>query len=1073
MFNIKLEDLNNFATRNTIEQGKKLADSNFFTLGNIFLKENASRYDTLIYSIQWGDSRFRWYQNTTQIEVSIDDHIVGFYNNCDCSPNYNKMCIHTVCLAFSIIKKNEQLKLQLGDEQFQVYENSLLENYRKKKAIHLENIRLEEIKRNKKIFSSVLEEYEQLTKSVERAEKVGLEVIITHGENLTLSLRVGCDKKYVVKNIFGFLNAIKNKELIRYGKQLEFYHDFKNFDEAAQKVIKILLLKTNYWSEADYLYDYSNRFRYMKLNKIIVENLFSNCLNSFFTFIKNGIERQIYISDKTYTGKLYIDEERIALKDLKKYQIFLGESKNFIEFDNTVYELKGVSDNLKPIYNALSHTNYLYIKDSLSSFLKEVYPLIYDEVEVEYSFKESHPVKQVKIDSYFDLENNILELQTRYYLGDKEVSLETLNMGIYSYSKLQEYQNFLKVIGFVDNKVTEFDKIMLFLKSDLSLLKRCGDVFLSDTITKSQIRSMRKITFNMSYDVDVFSVFFDDLGFSDEELLKIVSAYRKKKKYVKLNANTFVELSEKIMQEFVETIDDFNLNVKELNKVQKKPFYTVAKVLNKENNDYINYNYSEYLKEILDKIKKYKDSSYQVPESLQGVLRGYQVEAFKWLKTHAECNLGGILADDMGLGKTLEIISFLISDEKQMPTLIICPTSLVFNWQSEILKWDSTLAYQVIAGTVDDRRGIIESIEPKKKIYITSYDTFKNDVEFYKEIKFRFVILDEAQFIKNYYTQKAQAVKETNSEVRFVLTGTPIENSLLDLWSIFDFLLPDYLSNHSNFKSKYEKAITSGNNQELLQTLIKKITPFVLRRTKKSVLKDLPDKIETISYAQMDDEQRKVYEAQLMLTKNLLNSGKTKFEVLSSLTRLRQICVDPSLYLENYHGGSAKIDLALDIIQQSIANGHKILLFSQFTSLFPALEVELKKLKFDYYVLTGSTKSLERVQLVDDFNENEEVKVFLISLKAGGTGLNLTGANVIIHFDPWWNLSVENQATDRAHRIGQKRSVHVIKLVCENSIEQKVIELQNLKKDLADRIIMEDDQHIEKLEDDDLKYLLS
>lgn len=1076
MYNIRIEDLENFADRMTIDQARMDIAKNGFPMQKIKIRENPNRYDTVIYAVEWNDSsEYEWYKNLTQIEVDVEDNIVSFYSECSCKTKYNRMCPHTVTLALAVMKMAADKKKAMTADEYREYEELQLREFQLKKQHFLERRREEQASSNRKVFSDLLSQYELLTKNVTVSEKIGIEPIIAYNdEYYHLSLKVGTfSKKYIIKNIYYFLNAIRKKELVRYGKTLEFYHDLNNFDNDARLIIDFLLLKTNYWSETSYLYDYSQHFRYLLLNGNLMETFLSLYEDHYINYIKQGIETDVYISSQPFEGKLNVDEEKITLRGVKNYQIILGEKKHFIEFDNTIYELIGVTESLKPLFRQLSKTPEIIIKDSFSTFLKEIYPLIYEDVETEYGFREKHPVEHVRMDSYFDLEDNQLTVETKYWLGEKEVNPEILERGIYSISRLREYRNFLKDLGFSEGKTDNLDNIMLFLKTDLSFLRKCGDVYLSESIRRTQIKKMKPVVMNLSYDVDIFSVCFNDLGFTDEELQKMIAAYKKRKKYVKLKQDVFMEINEKSMKEFVDLVEDFSLNTKELTKKQIKPLYTVAKALNKQNSDAISYYYNEQLREILSKIKNYKENEYQVPEALKDVLRPYQIEAFRWLKTLASCRLGGILADDMGLGKTLEIISFIISDEAPMPSLIICPTSLIFNWKNEIIKWNSLIDYTVITGNASDRKEMIENIGAKKQLIITSYDTFKNDVEEYQNVRFRFVVLDEAQFIKNYYTQKAQAVKQVQSEVRFVLTGTPIENSLLDLWSIFDFLMPDYLSTHGNFKTKYEKAIVHGKNQELLHSLIKKITPFVLRRTKKHVLQDLPDKFETISYAMMEEEQRKVYEAMLLATRNQLEAGKSKFEILSSLTRLRQICVDPALFLADYHGGSAKVDYALDLIRELSENGHKILLFSQFASLFPILEEHLKKMKIDYYILTGSTPAIERMQMVDDFNENDDVKVFLISLKAGGTGLNLIGADVIIHFDPWWNVSVENQATDRAHRIGQKRSVQVIKLVCENSIEQKVIELQNLKKDLADKIIADDERGIEAMDERDLEYLLS
>ena len=360
---------------------------------------------------------------------------------------------------------------------------------------------------------------------------------------------------------------------------------------------------------------------------------------------------------------------------------------------------------------------------------------------------------------------------------------------------------------------------------------------------------------------------------------------------------------------------------------------------------------------------------------------------------------------------------------------------------------------------------------------ITSYDLIKRDIEFYKDIEFKYCILDEAQYIKNSTTQNAKAVKLLISDIRFALTGTPIENSLSDLWSIFDFIMPGFLLNYNKFKDNYEMPIVKEDNKNLLTRLQRQIQPFILRRLKRDVLKELPDKIEAISYAQMDIKQKKLYSAELLKLHREFNDeisangyNKSQIRILAMLTRLRQICCHPSLCFENYDGESAKLDLCMEILMSSIENNHKILIFSQFTSMLKIIEDNLKQHNIDYYKLTGATKSEERLEMANKFN-TDNTPVFLISLKAGGTGLNLTGADVVIHFDPWWNISAQNQATDRTHRIGQENKVLVYKLIVKDSIEEKIEKLQQNKKDLADSVIKKGEVIINSLSREEINSL--
>ncbi|MDE6655663.1 MAG: DEAD/DEAH box helicase, partial [Anaeroplasmataceae bacterium] len=484
-----------------------------------------------------------------------------------------------------------------------------------------------------------------------------------------------------------------------------------------------------------------------------------------------------------------------------------------------------------------------------------------------------------------------------------------------------------------------------------------------------------------------------------------------------------------------------------------------------DHNDFIHCD--EQIYEMIHQVQNYKKSDELPNQNFMEVLRPYQVEAFQWINTLAKFGFGGILADDMGLGKTLEIISFLAKDKVCAPTLIVCPMSLIYNWQNECQKWNLDIPVRLIIGGAIERENLIRDIQYKEKaIYITSYDSLRRDMNLYTS-KFRAIVADEAQYIKNQNALKTAAIKKIKSELRFALTGTPIENGLADLWSIFDYLMPGYLSNYHHFKTRYE-ALIMEKDEETLTQLKKRVQPFILRRTKQDVLKDLPEKIEEVYYCKMEGKQAELYQTYVEKIKNDLEEEGN--HVLAMITRLRQICISPQLIYEE-EVSSAKLNLALELITRAISSNHRILLFSQFASIFPILEPMLKAEGISYYILDGTTPSQKRIELVEGFNTNPSIKVFMVSLKAGGTGLNLTGADMVIHLDPWWNVSAEHQATDRAYRIGQTKNVHVIKLVCMNSIEEKVMLLQYLKSDLSEQILPNEDKKVSLSKEDILELI--
>ena len=616
-------------------------------------------------------------------------------------------------------------------------------------------------------------------------------------------------------------------------------------------------------------------------------------------------------------------------------------------------------------------------------------------------------------------------------------------------------------MGFVDNILSNEAKILSFLTSSLDTLKKYCDVYLSEDILNKSVSKFNPPNIRINYNNSLLDVFLEESRYSDEELLKILDGIKKKKKFI-IYKDQIITLEDENASNFLLNAENFSLLEKgKENKENKLPIYYAFKVLDNSNGVSLN----DKIISIFNDIKHFKDNSF-TGGKIDGELRLYQSHGVKWLDILYKNYLNGILADDMGLGKTIEIISFLKGENIKKPVLIVAPKSLIFNWENEFNKFASDIKVTPIYGDAKYRKEIIEKIDDDNIVYLTSYDSLRRDLSLYKDKKFDTVVLDEGQYIKNSKAQKTTSVNSLNSDHRFVLTGTPIENSVLDLWSIFNFLMPHYLPEENEFKNRYE------SDESYAQKIKSYVSPFILRRNKKDVLKDLPDKYEMIVSCEMNENQKKVYDAQILLAKEMLSNGGKAFDMLPLLTRLRQICISPSLFIDNYQGGSGKLDELERIIEEKIKDGHKILLFSQFVMALEMVEKLLINKDIGYRMITGKVEAEERMKIVSDFNSSSRIKVCLISLKAGGTGLNLIGADTVIHLDPWWNVAAQDQATDRAHRIGQKKNVEVIKLIAEHSIEQRVVELQNIKKDLIDKIIAKDDSAITSLSLEDIAFIL-
>ena len=587
---------------------------------------------------------------------------------------------------------------------------------------------------------------------------------------------------------------------------------------------------------------------------------------------------------------------------------------------------------------------------------------------------------------------------------------------------------------------------------------------------------------------------------SKEELIDILSRYNKRKKYYRLKDGSFVQKEDSGLDILADLKETLQLTDQQLMQ-ESVPVDTYrALYIDQQlrDNPVISSVRDKNFRSLIRNMKTVEDNDFEIPPELEPILRGYQKTGFLWLKTLSANGFGGILADDMGLGKTLQVICYLLSEyqereiqekSKKEPVekeqdienegrqrekkssddrlrrnaLIVAPASLVYNWNSELERFAPRLAVRMIVGMAAQRRTLLEAAD-EGEILITSYDLLRRDIDFYKKYRFRCQIIDEAQYIKNHSTQAAKAVKKIQADTRFALTGTPVENRLSELWSICDYLMPGFLYSYSRFREELEVQIVQHESEEAGERLRKMIRPFVLRRLKKDVLRDLPEKLEENMYTRLEGEQQKLYDAHVKRMKLLLDKqseeefNTSKIVILSELTKLRQICCDPALLFEEYKGESAKLEMCVDLIRNAVENGHKILVFSQFTTMLSRLADRLENEETAYYMLTGSTGKEKRAKLVEEFNkEDNPTAVFLISLKAGGTGLNLTAADIVIHYDPWWNLAVQNQATDRAHRIGQKNVVNVYKLIAKDTIEENIVKLQEKKHALADQILSGED----------------
>ncbi|MGN0708305.1 MAG: SNF2-related protein [Faecalibacterium sp.] len=624
-------------------------------------------------------------------------------------------------------------------------------------------------------------------------------------------------------------------------------------------------------------------------------------------------------------------------------------------------------------------------------------------------------------------------------------------------------------------RVDTEEELYRFLEEGVPALMAEGEVYLSEAFRNLQLPPPR-ISVGVSVHGSVLDLEVDTGGFPVEELRELLRSLHQKKRYHRLRDGRLLRLDDS-MEALGELNETLELSGARLDKKHiELPLYRAPSLDRAfSGQSGIQFNRDDAFRRISRSFHAVQDSEYAPPPSLQKVLRKYQRDGYRWLRTLDGYGMGGILADDMGLGKTVQVLSYLLALKEggqTLPSLIVCPASLVLNWAEECQKFTPQMHCVTVDGDAAHRAAAAR-LWSEADLVVTSYDLLRRDGELYQDQPFYACILDEAQAIKNHTTQKYKAVCRIRSQVRFALTGTPVENRLSELWSIFSFLMPGYLPPYKSFCNRFEKPIVQEQDPAAARRLNQMTGPFILRRMKAQVLRELPSKTENVYRIEMGEQQRRLYLAAVLDAREKLHAAKPedKMAVFAVLMRLRQICCDPRLVTDNWQDGSAKLDACAELVSSAVEGGHRILLFSQFTTMLELLAGRLDELGIRHFTLQGSTPKPVRAELVRRFNSGE-TDVFLISLRAGGTGLNLTAADIVIHYDPWWNLAAQNQATDRAYRIGQHNAVQVYKLIAQDTIEEKILELQQAKQSLADTVTGGADGGILSMKPEELLALL-
>ena len=917
-----------------------------------------------------------------------------------------------------------------------------------------------------------------------------------------ISLTAGNTRMYKVPNIKKFLEDYIRRENISLGNEFKYIAGESAFDRTSKAILDFLL---EIYDVTELTESKASGQIFLKSQMVLSKFLFIKFLRQFagtpFTLmLYNNTFKEVRCIPKNpnIEIELLADEDVISL-DYKDRDPVIPVSENgeILYRDRFLFlPDKQFLRNFLPFFSNLGGERKPLVFQGVykQRFLENVLPKLHGIVDilVPEELKERYISPDLNIELFLDKYQNYVKAELFFKYDDYRFNcFENLNSGEYIILRQREKEmaviNLLEELGFEPYSgfylLKTDSEIYSFFHEGLDRLLECGEVFYSDAFRKmkSKQNNSFSVGLRLSKDIDLLELDLNYGDISKEELQRLFRSYRLKRKFFRLTDGSFIDLESEEIGRMVEVLDNLNVSAKEM---EARTTFQLSKGLALYVDDLFDETAVEVQKneefyQLIETISNMQQH-YELPDGVNAELRGYQEVGFQWLMTLADHQLGGILADDMGLGKTLQAIVYIKAMKarsEQHQFLIVCPTSLVYNWMDEFENFTPKLRCRIISGTPEERMATIKTKE-NIDVYITSYPLLRRDIANYESKQFHTVFLDEAQFIKNAASLNAKSVKALQAQHRFALTGTPIENSLSELWSIFDFIMPYYLLTHSRFVKQYEKQILK-NDEEALNSLNKRIRPFVLRRMKKDVLQELPEKVETKYLTNLTPEQKKLYLSFLESFRGELgedfgfdNIGHSRFQILAALTRLRQICCHPGTFLDNYEGESGKLELFLQILPDLISNGHRILVFSQFTSMLEIIQTSLKELQYEYFYLEGSTKIEERNEYVKRFNAGEG-QVFLISLKAGGTGLNLVGADTVIHFDPWWNPAVEDQATDRAHRIGQKNSVQVIKLLTKGTIEEKIYKLQMKKKELSDSVIESKEVFINSLSKEELEALFT
>lgn len=1023
--------------------GKKLVsdatweiDDNLVSIISSTVKDNGALY----YSLKVNNKSEKF-----DVALTIGkgfNTIVGF---CTCTDSHNTgTCKHMVMSCFEINKKLEKEANLSVEKKTDVFKLDLL----------------------KKI-------YQPQSKHDIISLSLYIKDMTNTGIILGLKASIMGNKPYVIKSIDTFLDDLKNNKHIKIGQGFD-THNYE-IDGQSRNLLRELFLL---------------RQELIKSGKKINTDYIS--FEALSRLISYQINQEIYYLDEEFLIKNRLDDillhidyisETEYLVKLKKASFFEKLSSNLVvnKANKIFYILDDTQLNKIKLLDSFDETNREFVVsgEEAKEFLMDIVPNIYNDFEIKFDNRFEFKIIDDRFSAalYCYLENRVIKIRADFKYGNVSVNERSEKVLIKrNYNKENLVIQGLINQGYLYNpdekcfNIEASKKQYYFLTKNIFSMRQDYEVYLDDTLQNAILNfdaSSISIDIKGDNDQDYFDISFDIPEVDPSEIDNIIASINAKKEYHRLNNDTFLRLNDsRLLMQLLFLKDVIGDNSHTLN-TYRVPVYKSFLVKEKASKLFTNITVNEEFDQYVEQIVQIKELDSDVFKSENYKLRNYQVEGVKWLTSLYKSRLGALLADEMGLGKTLQVISFF-DVNKINNALIILPKALLYNWKHEFDKYSPNQKVIILDGHKLNRENAIKTLTGNE-ILLISYGTLINDYDSFEGRKFDCVVIDEAQYIKNPTTKTSRTTKKVDGNFFIALTGTPIENNLLEFWSIFDYIIPGYLNDSKSFTAQY---ITPKHSLEKSIKTLKDITnPFILRRTKDKVLTEIPDKIITNLYCEMEDVQKNLYAKYLEDIHKKSTEIYNPIEALAAITRLRQIAIDPKLYMPAYDKVSAKTQMFEEIIGEIIDAKEKVIVFSQFTSVLKNLSRTLDNKAIKYYYLDGETKPKQRLMDVERFNKNS-VPVYLISLKAGGVGLNLTSASKVIIYDPWWNPAVEAQAIDRTHRLGQSKKVQVFRFLTKDSIEEQIYRLNEVKSHLAKDLLDQDINFINSLSRDEIKDLL-